>query len=59
MLVVIVVSEIRNPSHVLLCSEPSNAAIGSFLNHFSVTWLVFFNLQPQALETDALPLELM
>ena len=36
--------------------EPSNVAIGSFINHFSVTWL-FFNMRPAALETETLPLE--
>ena len=42
MLDVLVVNEIRQSIAVLLCSEPSNVAIGSFLNHFSVTWLFFF-----------------
>ena len=54
MLVVLVVSEIRKSIAVLLCSEPSNVAIGSFFNHFSVTWFFFFNLRPPALETDPL-----
>ena len=59
MLFVLVVSEIRKSIAVLLCSEPSNVAIGFFFNHFSVTWLFFFNLQPPAVETETLPLELL
>ena len=41
MLVVLVVSEIRKSIACLMCSESSNVAIGSILNHFSVKLLFF------------------
>ena len=56
MLVVLVVGEIRKfiaRLIVLRTKQCSNCF------HFSVTWLFFFNLRPPALETNALPLELL
>ena len=60
MLVALVVSEIRNSiaCHIVLGTKQcSNWFL--ILNHFSVPWLIFFNLRPPVLETDSLPLELL
>ena len=41
MLVVLVLSEIRKSIACLIVLRTKHVSIGSFFNHFSVTWLVF------------------